>query len=70
MHPRKTVSTAALIALAALLIPCLPHGTNPGALKGSHPILSEHPPSPFKMPKPGGNRAAEPLACTPNAGSN
>lgn len=61
MHPMKTIPTAVLLALAALLIPCPPHATNPGPVKGSHPILSEHPPSPFKMPKPAGNRAAEPL---------
>lgn len=50
-----TLTYAALaLAISGGIVPSAPSAerTRPGT--GSHPILSDHAPSPFKMPKAGG----------------
>ncbi len=52
MNIGKIISPAITLVLAGLIIPSAPSGENPRPGKGLQPVLSEHPPSPFKMPKP------------------
>ncbi len=50
----KTVYPALALALLGLIIPNVPSAPSakaPRPGKVFHPILLEHPPSPFKMPK-------------------
>lgn len=52
MNIRKMISPAVTLVMLGLMLPSPRSGENPRPGKGHHPILSEHAPSPFKMPKP------------------